>query len=161
MKAIHIILICLSLSSCVTRRACDRKFPSTEKDSVREVINTVSTYRDTTIFIKIQGDTVYRENILREGNVSKLNTSLAISEAWVSNGKLKHRLTQKDTIIPKTLKSALKTTLTASEKEKVVYRVRKVNELTNWQWVQVWAGRVFMLLFVAAILIKGLRINWF
>lgn len=149
-----IIIFVILLSGCVTKRACDRRFPPVEKDSVREIIKTVTTYRDTTIFIAIKGDTVYKESIARPGEINRLKSPLASSEAWISNGKLIHRLTQKDTIIPSTLENAVKTTTTASVRERIVHQIKKVNELTKWQWVQIWIGRVILSLLLIRLIIN-------
>lgn len=157
MKTIFITLILLILSSCITRKACDRKFPLAAIDSMKEIIRTVTTYRDTTLFITVKGDTVFKELPVNVNEVNRLSTSLSMSEAWINNGKLKHRLVQKDTIIPATVKNALKTSVTASETVKVLYHERKVNELTQWQRIEIWIGRILTGLVLLLLLLKFIK----
>lgn len=157
MKTILIALTLLILSSCITRKACDRKFPLAAKDSMKEIIRTVTTYRDTTLFITVKGDTVFKELPVNVNEVNRLSTSLSMSEAWISNGKLKHRMVQKDTVIPATVKNALKTSVTASESVKVFYHERKVNELTQWQRIEIWIGRILTGLVLLLLLLKFIK----
>ncbi|MGE5412255.1 MAG: hypothetical protein ACM3MI_14940, partial [Clostridiales bacterium] len=51
---------------------------------------------DTVINIKLIGDTVYKITQASSGEISELTTPLACSFAWIENGKLNHRLQQKD-----------------------------------------------------------------
>jgi len=102
--------------------------------------------RDTTIWVKIPGDTVLLTTPIDE--VSRLNTALATSTAWIKDGKISHRLEQKDTTVPATIKGALKTThktsITRSQKERTIQQTRYANQLTGWQWTQVYLGRIFL-----------------
>jgi hypothetical protein len=111
-------------------------------DNSVTTVNTIKVIRDTTIYIKIPGDTVFLSVPMVEGEISKLNTPLAISYAWVLSGKLNHRLEQKDTAMATTIKGALKTTIKESQKQEVKTRIE--NRLTSWQQVQVYLGRVFL-----------------
>lgn len=143
MKNLILFLFFLTIfSGCVTRKACDRKFPDKEKDSVSLVSTTVTVIRDTTIYIQIPGDTVFKSVNASDNELSKLNTSLASSEAWIRDGKLNHRLEQKDTIVASTIKGALKTTREVESKKEVINHANYIYRLNGWQWFQVWMGRV-------------------
>ncbi len=104
----RILLICffalswiVLLSSCVTRRACERKFPAQVETIVKDstVVNTVTNYRDTTIahYIVIP-DTVYFDSVLITQYPGYLYKRVMIrgkwSEAvsWIEYEKLKLRL---------------------------------------------------------------------
>ncbi len=116
MKLIPIYLIIIFLfNSCASR-----KFNNHE---VQQTINTITLYKDTTIFIPLPGDTVYLEAPAIPGSKSKLETNLATSEAWIEGDVLKHRLVQKDTVIDRTIRNAVKTTVL--EKEKIVTQRQK------------------------------------
>ncbi len=136
-----LILISL-LTACVTKQKCERKFPA--RDSIVTTVNTVTVIRDTTIYLEIPGDTVFISVPMVEGEVSKLNTPMAISYAWVLSGKLNHRLEQRDTVVPKHIVGALKSTIEASSKEAVKTQVEFTNILSGFQWLQVYFGRVFI-----------------
>ncbi len=142
---LYILIILTFLTSCATRKMCDRKFPA----GVNTTVNTVTVIRDTTIYIEIPGDTVFQSVPVVEGEVSKLNTPLALSYAWVVGGKLNHRLVQKDTVVPSTVKGALKTSIKEAQVQEVKTRIEF--RLTSWQQVQVYLGRVFIGLVVVMI----------
>lgn len=108
----HFLLILLLINaSCATRR-----FPG---ESVREVRSTVTVYRDTTIYIRLPGDTVFLASGVGEGDVSRLITGLAVSEAWVEEGMLKHRLLQKDTLVSGIVKNAVRSTSSRVTEQRV------------------------------------------
>jgi CBS domain-containing protein len=146
-------------SGCVTRKACDRKFPAetSEKTSVVTVKETTS--RDTTVSIPFKGMvvnnkvTITKVNGLFTSPISVLNTPLASSRAWVDEGVLKHELVQKDTIVKKVLKDAIKDVAITTVKDTEKVKVDRVNYLTGWQWFQVWTGRILGLLLVICILL--------
>lgn len=145
---ITLILLTLSFWSCVTREACERKFPNNRTDSFREIKNTITTIRDTTVFLQIPGDTVF-ESVPASGNESSnLKTSLAISAAWIEDGKLNHRLEQKDTSVASNIKGAIKTTRQLESKNEITNKTEYINRITGWQWFQIYLGRFFLLILV-------------
>jgi len=109
---------------------------------IRETVtNTV--YRDTLVYIYLHGETktdsvpVY-VTVYKDGTFSVttkksiLQTSLAKSEAWIENGKLRHTITQKDSAYQALIKNAVRITVSKSKevfsqtKTKVEYvRVNK------------------------------------
>ncbi len=130
---IVIIAMIVVLSGCVTRKSCNRKFPPLEIDSVKEMVNTVTVYRDTLIYLEIKGDTVYVEKPVISGDTSALNTSVAQSQAWVENGILKHRLIQMDTIIDRIIKNAIRTSTTNQIKES---KIQQTIEKDQKKWFE-------------------------
>lgn len=118
MKQIFIsFLFVLTISSCVTRKTCRRKDAAGTAITSKELLKTLITYKDTTILIKIKGDTTSDTIILKNG-LNRLSTPLAISIVDFKNGILKHRLIQKDTLIPTLLHHGLKNSITLIQKEK-------------------------------------------
>lgn len=143
-----IIPAMLLLTSCVTRKACERRFPAREYDSSTVVTNTVTVYRDTTIYITLHGDTVYES--VPVDKVSRLKTPLARSVAWIEGGKLKHVMVQKDTTLAQTLKGAITMKSTAINKNQVVKK--DSGHLTTWQLIQIWFGRVMGVVVISLLL---------
>lgn len=158
MKNISALILALLLSSCVTRRAC-------------ESTNTQTVIRDTTIYVKIPGDTsgssVLLNDVVRlnatlasdqSTEVSRLKTQLGVSSVWLKDGSLHHRLEQKDTAVVTTLKGALKTSTTHDRREQTIVQARYINHLTGWQWTQVYLGRAFLGLLILLALWKVLSL---
>jgi len=138
------LLAVLLLSGCVTQKKCDRKFPAQtmviRKDSIIRTTNTV--FRDTTIYIYIKGetkystDTVWLKNGLAYSNKDHLTTSFAESWAWVGNGRLYHKLIQKDTLIGQEVKDAIRLTWESAEKyySRSEVQVKTERYIPKWVW---------------------------
>lgn len=119
-----LIIIVFILPGCITKKACNRKFPPEtiiiRKDSV--IHKTVTIYSDTIIYYQLPGDTVIDSVIIfQKGNQlivkpSHLSTSFAKSDAWIKNNKLHHILIQNDTLLKFKLENAVKTTWERAEK---------------------------------------------
>lgn len=105
----------LTLSSCVTYKRCQNKFPSVN-DTIRiETVKDSIVIRDTTVYVSIPGETVIDSVVIPcpevPGYVPKkvyAETSLAKASAWWSYPVIKLELIQKDTTIEKRLARALK-----------------------------------------------------
>lgn len=209
-KIISALILASLLSSCVTRRACERRFTDLGANvSTTDSTNTLTVIRDTTILVKIPGDTVGTSVLLNDvvrlnselpslpltesslsessklgaghlgvgqlgvgqlgatqssvtqSNVSTLSTRLSKSTIWLKDGRLHHRLEQKDTTVSATIKGALKTThktsITRSQKERTIQQTRYANQLTGWQWTQVYLGRMLLVILTVLLLWKILR----
>jgi hypothetical protein len=158
MKTLSFFFLCiLLLQSCITKKACNRKFPQ----NTNTVTNTVTLYRDTIIYINLPGqtvtspgDTVYIDRFtnLATSEKSFLHTSLAISTAQVIGGILKHNLIQKDTTLQRLIADAVKLQSTHSVTEKQI--VREVNVLFWWQKILMWIGFSALLYFLLRIYIS-------
>lgn len=140
---IWMLILTLLMGSCVTRRSCGRKFPYKESDSVSVFSNTVTLIRDTTIYVKIPGDTVFESVPVYE--FSTLSDGLATSVAWIKDGKLNHRLNQKDTIIPFTIKGALSRSVTETRRFNNEKRIVYINNQSKWQ-IQKNLGRIILII---------------
>ena len=64
-----------------------------QKDSVSVVIKESVIYRDTTIYVEVPVEVI--KEVLPDADTSHLETSLAVSDAWLANGKLNHTLMHK------------------------------------------------------------------
>lgn len=182
-KIISALILSLLLCSCVTRQACERLFANAWLESRdggigagADINTTASTnrltlIRDTTIYVKIPGDTsgasVLLNDVVRlnatlasdqSTEVSRLKTQLGISSIWLADGRLHHRLEQKDTAVVTTLKGALKTSNTHDKKEQTIIPARYINHLTGWQWTQVYLGRAFLGILILLALWKVLSL---
>lgn len=162
---IFVAIATLLLSgSCVTRKACERKFPPEamiiRKDSIIQTTETI--YKDTTIYVHIPGETVKETKTvyLTEGvmysDKSHLFTSFADSWAFVENGKLIHTLMQKDTLIQQGIENAIRLTWVRAERffETSKTITVEVNRLTGWQHFQLWTLRILIGIIVLFLLIR-------
>lgn len=157
MKTLLFILL-VTLASCATQERCTAKYPP----QIKEITNTVTIYRDTTIFVYIKPDTVHDVKTvyvdkggLIQSDPSFLNTRFARSKAYVLNSKLFHELTQLDDSIQAVIHNATKTEIQYIEKTTTVEVERS---LTGWQYAQIWAGRLLMLSVLVLILVYVARI---
>jgi hypothetical protein len=153
MKNIIYIIAVLMISSCATQNKCDRKFPCTGKDSISVITKTETIYRDTIIYVYVPGEKVTETKLvyvdangIMHSDISKLYTSFAESWAWVENGKLMHELMQKDTTLARHIKNAIKESAMTTETVKIKTVIQEVNRVTGWQWFQIWAGRILLLI---------------
>jgi hypothetical protein len=87
------------------------------------IIHTKETiYSDTTIYIEIPGEVQYSNDTLYivgdqiYFKPSYLKTSLAESRAYIENNRLQHTLTQNDTLLPVTIKNAVRLTWERAER---------------------------------------------
>lgn len=129
-KIISVLILTLLASSCNTRLVCEKRRHADRSDSISSNINTVTVIRDTTIYVQIPGDTVFASIPLAQFpmhgldkaqnpaiGISRLRTPNATSSVWVKDGRLNHRLEQKDTTVTSNLKGALKTSTTTTQKK--------------------------------------------
>ena len=131
LQSLLIILAVVCATSCVTRRACDRRFPpvtTTSASTITEVY-----IRDTVVKVVFEGAQLMDSSELKaDANIDLLNritadksilrTGPATSEAWVADGRMYHRLQQRDTAIDVTLKGALQTLRTHEQVNTTVER---------------------------------------
>jgi len=169
----RIFLLCsimLLLSSCMTTRLerqenrrkakCEKYRCYSGADSMMIIRETVTIKEDTTIYIHIAGMAVRDTLQVKQDPVtglinskkSMLEVPFATSYAWVENGKLKHDLVQKDTLIMQVIEGA-KVLIKENEilKEKLTVKVPP-ERVTSWQWFQIWCGRLSIILLLAVAL---------
>lgn len=168
------LLILLVFSSCSVSReqrrqsrceramfrfGCDWPAPDTVTST-----NTVTITRDTTIYVKVPAEiTADSVPVPVPFTVSKnvINTSYAISIAWVENGYLRHELRQVQASVPVTIPGAIQNTSASSLKTvKVPYPVRiPVEKRSSWlQTSLIYSGAIawFFLLFILFLRIRKL-----
>jgi len=110
-----IILIGL-FSSCVTQRKCNLKFPPSIETITSTKDSVVIEYSDTTIYVKIKGETKHDTIIIPcpppapayIPDTVRAETSLAKAIAYWSYPKIHLNLVQKDTTIERRLDNALR-----------------------------------------------------
>lgn len=84
-RLLLLVLLCASCGAPKVAMTTD-----VQKDSVSVVIKESVIYRDTTIYVEVPVEVI--KELLPDTDTSHLETSLAISEAWVNAGKLNHTL---------------------------------------------------------------------
>lgn len=158
MKKIIPILLLASLASCRPQRTITE---TVIRDSI--ITNTVTQFRDTTLYVTIKGDTIINTILLRQDlttDKSILSTDLARSVAWVEMGRLQHVLYQNDTIVPITIKNAIRLTWERAER---FYRqndtqIRTVEKTPRWVRGYLAGSMVFGMLMLIAGLIYLFRL---
>lgn len=95
MKRIFIIVLACIAVSCGT--PC--KVIEVQRDSVRTVVQNRVVYRDSIIYVPVPTEADRAE--LADSDTSRLETSLAVSEAFVADGMLHHSLRNRsDALLP-------------------------------------------------------------
>lgn len=144
MKYFIYILIFVLLSGCVSRRACDRKYPPIQKIDSIYVYKEKLVYRDTTIFIELPGDTILKTDtvyITKEGVQSDTissNLQYSYAAAWVLNSRLQLEHRQKDTIISRIIENAIKEKSTVETIIKTETKIEEVKFIPWWAKVLMW-----------------------
>lgn len=173
MKKLLIILIILStmLTGCNIEKRMQRKCAKAQRkyelanykygcnvpmlvDSVF-IHKTNTIYRDTTIFVRIAGDTVQITIRAVEGKKSELKTKYAVSVCWVENDSLHHTLVQIKDSIPHTIPGAIQITHDSIRVEvPKPYPIEKQvpAKLSWWQMLFIGIGKAAFFAFVAYLL---------
>lgn len=116
-----------------------------QKDSVSVVIKERVIVKDSLIYVEIPAES--ESVIIPDTDTSRLETSLAQSEAWVSAGQLNHTLRHKsDVRLPKivSIPVYLRSEETKSLAQKVIIKeVEK--DLTTWQSFRMTLGTLFII----------------
>jgi len=123
-KLILLIVIAATFTGCITEKRCNSKFPPEvmiiRRDSIFRETKTI--YNDTVIYVQVPGEIQYSNDTLYivgdqiYFKPSYLKTSFAESRAYVQNNRLQHTLTQNDTIVPVTIKNAIRLTWERAER---------------------------------------------
>ena len=116
-----------------------------QKDSVSVVIKERVIVKDSLIYVEVPAES--ESVIIPDTDTSRLETSLAQSEAWVSAGQLNHTLRHKsDVRLPKivSIPVYLRSEETKSLAQKVIIKeVEK--DLTTWQSFRMTLGTLFII----------------
>lgn len=109
-KTVLAVIIISLCTSCVTRRACERKYPTA---SITEAQRTTEVFiRDTIVQVIVRESKLEDSVKLDIDSVSFLESVTASSKAWIKDGMLHHSLVQKDTAIDIAIKGAIRTVKT-------------------------------------------------
>ena len=138
MKNLAIILAIILMSSCVTQKKCNQKYPPqviteiVEKETIRDSI----VYRDRIVEIKIPADTVVVERVVEVpinlyiAPITAEN-DYARASAWVKDAKISLMLFQKEHTIREIIEAAEKETWYWKEK----YEKEKIIEVHEVKFV--------------------------
>lgn len=171
------LLLMLLLASCSTpeklqQRKCSKAQIKYEKAAYRwgcPLVQQTDTViqqmiireiHDTTIYVRIAADTVIAVdtviilNGLADSDKSRLDTQYAFSIAYVHESVLYHKLFQKESEIAATIKDAIQKSSKIDYKTITRTVTKTTNIITAWQWLQIWAGRVFAVLVVIVIILN-------
>ena len=146
MKILIIILSILLLSSCVTKRKCDRRFPPqviTEyKDSI--IYENIVFYHDSIIEVVLPNDTVVitKYIYLESGELINIDT-IIVEEgiigamAWITNSNLKVIAYVSDSTIFYKLDSIRKESLILEKQISSTHKqtIRDVEFIPFWVWL--------------------------
>lgn len=160
MKTIYILLASLMLTSCVTQRVCNKRFPCSQlvKDSIIEKEKVV--IRDTTIEIRIPGKEIHDSipvpfPVFRDGklNTKKLTKKTEYSEATaqVRDNMLYLDLTQNDIKINAKITGAIKEATYWKDR----YQKEIIKPPSKWK-PDIWSflAGIFVLLIALTLLAK-------
>lgn len=150
-----LLLLALALTGC----GAAKRLPVESKvDSVSVVIVETVTYKDSLIYVEVP--TEQSSAVLPDTDTSRLETSLARSEAWVADNQLHHTLSHKEDVrIPKiiSLPSYARTEEKAAlSREVVVKEVEK--DLTAWQSFRMTLGTILLILLSVWLMGKAWKI---
>lgn len=152
----HIPLLLLLLVSCGTQKALPME---SAKDSVSVIIKESVVYRDSIVYVEVPAET--NKAILPDTDTSRLETSIAESEAWMAEGKLSHTLRNKsDMRIPKivTMPVYLKSRETEHLATNVTTKEVEVEkELNKWQIFRMMLGTLTLIAVGVWLLLKILK----
>ena len=165
MKTTVFILLILLISGCVTQKKCSQRFPPQilTKDSIVYSSDTIKIKTVDTVYIKLSRDTIFdtkyvyidRKTGLSYTDTSRLQNDFCISIAGVMYGELFHELITKDSLIMFTYDQYHTMVTTLQERYKTETQIIKENYVTGWQWFQIWAGRIVLILIVLFAAYKG------
>jgi hypothetical protein len=166
LAVIFIIIVALAniFTSCTTQSKCQRKFPPQIRIDSVHTIKEVIKYRDTTIYIKLAADTVFKTDtviINKDGQAisNKLESDLEYSYAatWISNNRLQLQHRIKDTIIQRVINDAVRDRSKVETITKTETTTHEVNILKWWQIALMWCSvptLLFLLYSVGKVVLK-------
>ena len=130
LKANLLALLAFLLTCCATPRAAQ----DYQRDSVTMIIKDSIILKDSVVLVEVPMES--DKSVVFSTDTSRLETSIARSEAYVSDGKLHHNLINKDALIP--VKITIPEKVHSEKREaamihKVVEIVEVEKELSRWQ----------------------------
>ena len=128
------IMLYLAVCSLFVACSAPRVIQDSQRDSVRVIIKDSLILRDSVVLVEIpqEGTTA----VLYDTDTSRLETSVARSEAFVKGGRLHHTLTNKAALLPVSITIPTKVHTELREKAMVWKQVETIEvekELSRWQ----------------------------
>lgn len=124
------VIALISLASCSTPRVVQ----DVQRDTTFVTIREVETLHDTIIMVQLPEGS--DKAILPDTDTSRLHTTLAQSEAWVTDGRLHHTLRNTEALIPIEVKLpkyiSTKNEYIIREKQ-AIEQVEEERQLSKWQ----------------------------
>lgn len=153
---VSIIVALLILTSCATPKVIQ----DYQRDSVNVMIKDSIRFRDSLVLVPVpQGSD---KAVIPDSDTSRLETDVAESVAWVTDGKLHHQLRNKDAmLIPFTIKVPEKLHIkkeTILQAYKVTEIVEVEKQLSKWQRFLQTLGYVVLIGAVAWLALKIYRL---
>ena len=135
-------MLVLLLASCSTPRMAQ----DYQRDSVIVHIKDSLVMRDSIVMVPVPSGSA--TSILPDTDTSRLVTDIAVSEAYVKDGKLFHSLRNKDAIIP--VRIVIPERIYSMEREKALVRkkveiVEVEKQLSKWQSFMMALGYVVLI----------------
>lgn len=150
-----LLLVLFVLMSCGTQKVLPIEQVT---DSVSVIFKESVIYKDTIIYVEVPAES--DRTILPDTDTSRLETSIAESEAWVSNGKLNHTLKNKsDVSLPKII--SIPIYLKSKESEHIANNVvvKEIEkELTKWQQLRLTLGTILLISVAVLIAYKIVKV---
>ncbi len=144
-----LLLLLLALCGCRTTKS---DTVVVVRDSIRTEVRTETVYVPDTIPVVLPPETV---RVVAPDTLSRVQTSVAISEAAIRDGLLHHSIWNKQTAIPVPVhhKETTSDSIVYKEKEVPVpypVEVEVEKELSWWQQLRLWLGNILLLTILAA-----------
>lgn len=124
------LAVCLGFLGC----SAPRVVQDYQRDSVRIIVKDSTIFKDSVVLVEIPTE---RERLVAAAtDTSHLETSVAWSEAYVTDGKLYHTLQNKDALLP--VKITIPEKVHTEQREKaLIYKQTEIveveKELSKWQ----------------------------
>jgi len=161
------LILCLFMQGCITRKACERKFPPQviTKDTTSHIETIIR--HDTVFWGKPDsaGWTAYFE--CRKNKAGQMVPTI-INQQTTSGNNLHVTTSQSGTqtglnVSVQCKSDSLKTVITLLEKTIKDFRakdrtvIKEVNVLTSWQSFQIWTGRIFLAIILIGLIVLGVK----
>lgn len=139
------------LTGCAAQRAA----VDHQRDSVAVIVRDSVIFRDSVVLVEIPKES--DKDVVMQTDTSRLETSVAESEAWVADGRLHHTLRNKDAaVIPVTIKMPER--LHYEQKDRLVYN--RIVEQVEVEKPLSWWERFVMSVGTIAIITAAIYIGY-
>ncbi len=136
------------LTGCSVCRKCEYRIAPADSIYIERIDSVF--IKDTILKVQMRDSLVYAV----ADSASHLETDVALSDAWIEEGKLHHRLENKRDLIP--INVELPQYISREVKHHFQIVTKKVNELTPTQGFWITLGKIFAILLVVFAIYKFL-----